>query len=54
MKPLLKRDGFKVNENLTLDELVENHPEMIVSKPLISNNGDHAGKSFVIYTYNLF
>jgi hypothetical protein len=54
MKPLLKGEGFRVNDKLPFDKLVENHPEIIISKPILSNTGKHKGKSFAIYTYNLF
>jgi hypothetical protein len=54
MTPLTQEKGFKVDENLPLDKLVENHPEIILSEPILSNSGKHAGKSFAIYTYNLF
>jgi hypothetical protein len=54
MKPLTKEEGFRVDEKLPLDKLVENHPEIIISKPILSNSGKNKGKSFAIYTYNLF
>jgi hypothetical protein len=54
MKPILKEEGFKVNSKLPLTQLVENHPEIAISKPILSRTGKHKGKSFAIYTYNLF
>jgi hypothetical protein len=54
MSPLTEDKGFKIDPKLPFDKLVENHPEIIISDPILSNSGKHAGKSFAIYTYNLF
>jgi hypothetical protein len=54
MQALTKEKGFKVDEKLPLTQLVEDHPEIIISKPLLARTGKHKGKSFAIYTYNLF
>jgi hypothetical protein len=51
MKPLTSKDGFKINPKLPLSKLIENHPEITISKPLLSK---HDGRPFAVYTHNLF
>lgn len=53
MKPLTEEGGYKVKPQ-KFTELKENHPEIIISKPILSKTGANKGKSFAIYSYNLF